>query len=78
MTLIRSGFIPVPPGATPGFDHADVYHDPTMGTTRLYVAHTGADRIDGYGWRMSEVALTRLPARLRGTQDGSASRRACS
>src|SRR5881397_1469573 len=46
MTLIRSGFIPVPPGATPGFYHADVYHDPTMGTTRLYVAHTGADRID--------------------------------
>ncbi len=46
MTLVRSGFIPVPPGAKPGFDHADVYHDPTTGTTRLYVAHTGVDRID--------------------------------
>jgi DNA-binding beta-propeller fold protein YncE len=46
MTLVRSGFIPVPPGATPGFDHADVYHNSTTATTRLYVAHTGADRID--------------------------------
>jgi len=46
MTLVRSGFIPIPPGATPGFDHADVYHDRTTGTTRLYVAHTGANRID--------------------------------
>jgi DNA-binding beta-propeller fold protein YncE len=46
MALVRSGFISVPPGAKPGFDHADVYHDPTTGTTRLYVAHTGADRID--------------------------------
>ena len=45
-TLVRSGFLPVPPGAKPGFDHADVYHDHMMGTTRLYVAHTGANRID--------------------------------
>lgn len=42
MTLARVGFIPVPPGAAPGFDHADVH-----GTARLlYVAHTGADRVD--------------------------------
>ncbi len=46
MTLIRSDFVPVPPGAKAGFDHADVYHDPATGTTRLYVAHTGANRID--------------------------------
>ena len=46
MALVRSGFIPVPPGDQPGFDHADVYHDRATGATRLYVAHTGADRID--------------------------------
>src|SRR5258706_12748199 len=46
MTLIQSGFIPVPPGLTAGFDHADVYHTHTTETMRLYVAHTGADRID--------------------------------
>jgi DNA-binding beta-propeller fold protein YncE len=42
LTLVRTGFVPIPPGATPGFDHADVF--PSGG--RLYVAHTGADRID--------------------------------
>jgi len=40
-----TGFIPVPAGARPGFDHADLYlgreHE-----SRLYVAHTGADRVD--------------------------------
>ena len=25
MTLTRVGFIPLPPGKQPGFDHADVY-----------------------------------------------------
>lgn len=45
MPLIRSGFIPVPAGAEPGFDHADTHHDGS-GASRLYVAHTGADRID--------------------------------
>ena len=45
MTLVRSGFIAIPPGARPGFDHADVYHDGSS-TSRLYVAHTGADRVD--------------------------------
>jgi DNA-binding beta-propeller fold protein YncE len=39
------GFISVPAGARPGFDHADVYSG-TRGESRLYVAHTGADRVD--------------------------------
>jgi DNA-binding beta-propeller fold protein YncE len=43
--LTRTGFIPLPPGARPGFDHADVYHD-GAGARRLYLAHTGADRVD--------------------------------
>jgi DNA-binding beta-propeller fold protein YncE len=38
-------FIPVPPGARPGFDHADVYAL-APGESRLYAAHTGADRVD--------------------------------
>jgi DNA-binding beta-propeller fold protein YncE len=42
VTLVRTGFVPIPPGATPGFDHADVFGR----GGRLYVAHTGADRID--------------------------------
>jgi DNA-binding beta-propeller fold protein YncE len=45
MPLIRSGFITIPPGPRPGFDHADVYLDPAL-ASRLYVAHTGADRVD--------------------------------
>lgn len=45
MPLVRSGFIAIPPGARPGFDHADVYQDGS-GASRLYVAHTGADRVD--------------------------------
>ncbi|MEK6226054.1 MAG: hypothetical protein AABM40_07115 [Chloroflexota bacterium] len=44
MTLRRVGFTPVPPGAKPGLDHADVYLDPRG--SRLYVAHTGADRVE--------------------------------
>src|SRR5207237_6951173 len=44
VTLRHVGFTPVPPGAKPGFDHADTYLDPRG--SRLYVAHTGADRID--------------------------------
>ncbi len=39
------GFIEIPPGARRGFDHADV-HVARPGSARLYVAHTGADRID--------------------------------
>lgn len=45
MPLVSSGFIAVPPGAGPGFDHADVYQDGSS-AARLYVAHTGADRVD--------------------------------
>src|SRR5206468_11234535 len=36
--------MPVPPGAKPGFDHADTYVDPPG--SRVFVAHTGADRVD--------------------------------
>ncbi|HEV8633956.1 MAG TPA: hypothetical protein VG370_06920 [Chloroflexota bacterium] len=42
MALRPSGFIAVPPGRAPGFDHADVYR----AGGRVYVAHTGADRVD--------------------------------
>jgi len=27
VTLLRIGFIPLPPGLAPGFDHADIYND---------------------------------------------------
>jgi len=46
MALKTAGFIPIPPGKQPGFDHADVYRREAPATSRLYVAHTGADRID--------------------------------
>jgi DNA-binding beta-propeller fold protein YncE len=42
MSLTRVGFVPVPPGGEPGFDHADIYR----AGRRMYVAHTGADRVD--------------------------------
>jgi DNA-binding beta-propeller fold protein YncE len=42
MSLERVGFIAIPPGAEPGFDHADVYRP----GRRMYVAHTGSDRVD--------------------------------
>ena len=42
MSLVRVGFVPIPPGTKPGFDHADVWHS----GRRMYVAHTGADRVD--------------------------------
>ena len=42
MSLVRTGFIPIPPGAKPGFDHADV----SQRGRRMYVSHTGADRLD--------------------------------
>jgi DNA-binding beta-propeller fold protein YncE len=45
VTLTRTGFIPVPPGPEPGFDHADIYSDGAK-SARLYVAHTGADRVE--------------------------------
>lgn len=46
MALARTGFIPIPPGPRPGFDHADVYSGRGASARRLYVAHTGADRVD--------------------------------
>jgi DNA-binding beta-propeller fold protein YncE len=46
MALKKAGFIPIPPGKQPGFDHADVYRREAPATSRFYVAHTGADRID--------------------------------
>jgi DNA-binding beta-propeller fold protein YncE len=42
MSLKRVGFIPIPAGAKPGFDHADTYR----AGRRMYVADTGADRVD--------------------------------
>ena len=42
MALERIGFVSLPPGEAAGFDHADVY----VPGRRLYVAHTGADRVD--------------------------------
>jgi DNA-binding beta-propeller fold protein YncE len=42
VSLVRVGFVPVPPGAIPGFDHADTY----QAGRRMYVAHTGADRVE--------------------------------
>jgi len=44
VTLRHVGFTPVPPGAKPGFDHADTYLDARGG--KLFVAHAGADRVD--------------------------------
>jgi DNA-binding beta-propeller fold protein YncE len=45
VTLTRTGLIPIPSGRKPGFDHADIYRD-GAGAARMYVAHTGADRVD--------------------------------
>jgi DNA-binding beta-propeller fold protein YncE len=42
VSLVRAGFVPIPAGAKPGFDHADTYR----AGRRMYVAHTGADRVD--------------------------------
>ena len=44
MSLERAGFVPLPPGEKPGFDHADTWLGD--GGARVFVAHTGADRID--------------------------------
>jgi len=62
LTLVpfrATGFIPVPAGARPGFDHAELYlgreHE-----SRLYVAHTGADRVDVIDCS-SNVYLRELP-----------------
>jgi serine/threonine-protein kinase len=42
VSLVRVGFVAIPRGAKLGFDHADVFPS----GRRMYVAHTGADRID--------------------------------
>ncbi len=59
MTLVGAGFVSVPPGAAPGFDHADLYR----AGRRMYVAHTGADRVDVLDCdrRAFLRALPRLP-----------------
>ena len=61
MTLRHVGFTPVPHGPKPGFDHADTYLDPRG--SRLYVAHTGADRVDVLDCRSGTYigAITDLP-----------------
>jgi DNA-binding beta-propeller fold protein YncE len=56
MSLSHVGFVPVPPDATPGFDHADIYR----AERRMYVAHTGADRVDVIDCR-SQSFLRLLP-----------------
>jgi DNA-binding beta-propeller fold protein YncE len=40
VSLVRVGFVEIPPGPKPGFDHAD------RAGRRMYVAHTGADRVE--------------------------------
>jgi DNA-binding beta-propeller fold protein YncE len=57
MTLARVGFIELPPGAKPGFDHADIYRS----GCRMYLAHTGADRV--------EVLDCEQPSHLRSLPD---------
>jgi DNA-binding beta-propeller fold protein YncE len=61
MSLVRTAFIPIPPGAKPGFDHADVFPR----GRRMYVGHTGADRIDVLDCE-SRSYLRALPVELPG------------
>src|SRR6266852_9629602 len=61
VSLVRTGFIPIPPGSKPGFDHADVHRK----GRRLYVAHTGADRIDVIDCE-ARAYLGALPVELSG------------
>ena len=42
MSLVPAGSVALPPGDSPGFDHADTH----LAGRRLYVAHTGADRVE--------------------------------
>ena len=46
MALTKAGFISIPRGKQPGFDHADIYLREAPAASRLYVAHTGANRIE--------------------------------
>ena len=61
MSLARVGFIAIPPGPKPGFDHADVHRQ----RRRVYVAHTGADRIEVLDCN-ARTYLHALPAELPG------------
>src|SRR6266536_1262414 len=61
VSLVRVGFIAIPPGAKPGFDHADVHR----GSRRMYVAQTGADRIEVLDCE-ARTHLRALPAELPG------------
>src|SRR5256886_2486569 len=61
VSLARVGFIAIPTGAKPGFDHADVHRQ----RRRLYVAHTGADRIEVLDCNV-RTYLGALPAELPG------------
>ena len=61
MTLVRVGFIPIPQGTRPGFDHADIDRK----RRRMYVAHTGADRIEVLDCA-TRAHLRALPAELPG------------
>src|SRR6266480_2763355 len=61
VSLARVGFIAIPPGEKPGFDHADVHRQ----RRRIYVAHTGADRIDVLDCNARSY-LRALPAELPG------------
>jgi DNA-binding beta-propeller fold protein YncE len=59
--LARVGFVAIPPGAKPGFDHADLHRQ----RRRIYVAHTGADRIEVLDCNARSY-LHALPAELPG------------
>jgi DNA-binding beta-propeller fold protein YncE len=61
MGLTRTGFTAIPPGAAAGFDHADVYR----AGRRVYVAHTGADRVDVLD-ATTQSYLRAIPAELPG------------
>jgi DNA-binding beta-propeller fold protein YncE len=61
VSLARVGFIAITPGSQPGFDHGDVHRE----RRRLYVAHTGADRIDVLDCN-ARTYLGALPAELPG------------
>jgi hypothetical protein len=52
VSLRRTGFIPLPRGREAGFDHADVRL--ADDAVRMYVAHTGADRVDVIDCRSGE------------------------
>ena len=56
VSLERVRFIPVPAGEKQGFDHADVYRR----GGRMYVAHTGADRVEVIDCR-TQTFLRSLP-----------------